>query len=58
VALHFGGLDVLVNNAGITEVGSIEDTTFEAWRRTQSINLDAVFLGTRAGVRWMKDHGG
>lgn len=50
-----GPLSVLVNNAGIAEIGSIEDTSFEAWRRTQSINLDGVFLGTRAGVRAMKN---
>lgn len=53
-----GGLDVLVNNAGIGVFGDIEHCAFEDWRRMQSVNLDSVFLGTRAGVRHMKDHGG
>ncbi len=55
---EFGKLDILVNNAGIAELGTIEDTTLEAWHRTIGINLDGVFLGTRAGVRAMKDTGG
>jgi len=53
-----GGLDILVNNAGIVIPGSIEDQSFEDWRKTMAVNLDAVFLGTRAGVRHMKARGG
>jgi NAD(P)-dependent dehydrogenase (short-subunit alcohol dehydrogenase family) len=55
---RFGRLDVLVNNAGISEPGSIEDTSFALWRRTQAINADGVFLGCREAVRAMKGHGG
>ncbi|MFT4134949.1 glucose 1-dehydrogenase [Microbacterium sp.] len=54
----FGKLDVLVNNAGVGVTGSAEDTTLEQWRFVQSINLDAVFLGTRAAIGAMKDSGG
>ena len=39
----FGGLDILVNSAGIIATGSIEDTAFSAWRKMMDINLDAVF---------------
>lgn len=53
-----GGLNVLVNNAGIGMFADIEHCSFADWRKTQAVNLDAVFLGTRAGVRHMKDHGG
>jgi NAD(P)-dependent dehydrogenase (short-subunit alcohol dehydrogenase family) len=55
---HFGGLHILVNNAGIALPGSIETQTFADWRRTMAINLDAVFLGTRAGVLAMREGGG
>lgn len=54
----FGSLDILVNNAGIALPGSIETQTFAEWRRTMAINLDAVFLGTQAGVRAMRATGG
>jgi len=53
-----GHLDVAVNNAGIVIRGSVEDTSLEDWRKTQAVNLDAVFLGTRAAVKAMKSGGG
>ena len=52
----FGRLDILVNNAGVGHSGSAEDETLEKWRFLQSINLDAVFLGTREAIRVMKEH--
>ena len=54
----FGAIDILVNNAGVAVPGSIEDQSFADWRRTMAVNLDAVFLGTRAAVRHMKHRGG
>jgi len=51
----FGGLDVLVNNAGIFLYSSIESMTLEQWRRMSSVNLDGVFLGTKHAIRVMKD---
>lgn len=53
-----GALGILMNNAGIVAVGSIEDATLEQWRQVMTVNAEAVFLGTREGVRHMKDHGG
>jgi len=55
---RLGQLDILVNNAGIALTGNAEDTTLDAWRQTQQINLDAVFIGTREAIRVMKDRGG
>ena len=55
----FGGLDILVNNACITHDGTpVEDTSLEQWRKVTSIDLDAVFLGCKYGVRAMKENGG
>jgi len=58
VLARFGSLDVLVNNAGIGLVGTAEDTTLEDWRTTQSVNMEAVFLGTREAIKAMKSSGG
>jgi len=43
-----GRLDVLVNNVGNAVVRPIAETTLAQWRNTLAINLDSVFLGTRA----------
>lgn len=40
---HFGGLDILVNAAGIIANGTIENTTETAWQEMMEINLNAVF---------------
>ena len=55
----YGGLDVLVNNAGIAHnATTIEETSYEQWRKVVGIDLDAVFLGCKHGVGLMKDSGG
>ena len=54
----FGRLDVLVNNAAILAVGTIEDTSLELWRKVQSINSDGYFLGCKYAVLAMKETGG
>lgn len=51
---QFGGLNIVVNNAGLGTAGSAEDETLEAWRRLMSVNLDGVFLGTKHAIRAMK----
>lgn len=53
-----GGLDILVNCAGIAAGGVIADTSLESWRRVMAVNLDGVFLGTRAGIRALRERGG
>ncbi|MBL6751705.1 MAG: glucose 1-dehydrogenase [Nevskia sp.] len=55
---HFGGLHILVNNAGLGKAASAEDETLEQWRLVMSVNLDGVFLGTKHGIRGMKQSGG
>ncbi|HEV2563433.1 MAG TPA: SDR family oxidoreductase [Rhizomicrobium sp.] len=49
----FGGLHVLVNNAGIGLTKDLEDITLEEWRRVHAIDLDGVFLGCKMSVALM-----
>lgn len=58
IVTRHGQLDIVVNNAGIVITGSVEDATLDEWRKTQCVNLDAVFLGTREAIRVMKTQGG
>ncbi|WAT84512.1 glucose 1-dehydrogenase [Delftia acidovorans] len=52
---QYGGLQIVVNNAGIAVPASAEDETLEGWRRTIAVNLDGVFLGTKHAIRAMKN---
>jgi 3alpha(or 20beta)-hydroxysteroid dehydrogenase len=54
---EFGGLHVLVNNAGIINIGTFEDYALSEWQRILDINLTGVFLGIRAVVKPMKEAG-
>ncbi len=53
---ELGGLNVLVNNAGIGGNGSVEDETFEGWRRVLAVDLDSVFLGCKYALEHMRAH--
>lgn len=48
VLARFGALDVLVNNAGISVAGSIEQTSREQWETVLAVNLTGAFLGIKA----------
>jgi meso-butanediol dehydrogenase / (S,S)-butanediol dehydrogenase / diacetyl reductase len=54
----FGGLDVLVANAGIGFGGSVGDVTDDHWRRTLDVNLTGPMVLTRAAVPAMLERGG
>lgn len=43
-----GGVDVLVNNAGISSFRLFSDITAQEWRRTMAVNLDGAFYATQA----------
>jgi rhamnulose-1-phosphate aldolase/alcohol dehydrogenase len=53
-SLRFGGLDLLVSNAGIASSAPLEDTTLDVWQRNQDILVKGYFLASRAAFRIMK----
>ena len=59
-AEHFGGVDVLFNNAGISppDDDSILETEMEAWERVQNVNLKSVYLCCKHGIPYLLERGG
>lgn len=58
VGEHYGRLDVLVNNAGITARSSIEELTLETWDRAFAVNVTSAMLGCKHAIRLMKANPG
>jgi NAD(P)-dependent dehydrogenase (short-subunit alcohol dehydrogenase family) len=55
---EFGGLDVLVNNAGVIGSGAVETTTTEEWDRVIDVDLKAPFIFARAAIPHLKTRPG
>jgi cyclopentanol dehydrogenase len=55
---RFGKLDVLVNNAGVSQASRVEDTSVEDWDHVMAVNARGVFLGTKAAIPAMRRAGG
>jgi cyclopentanol dehydrogenase len=55
---EFGGLDILINNAGIANVKGIEETSEEEWDAIVNINQKGVWLGMKAAIPAMRRRGG
>lgn len=53
---QLGGLNVLVNNAGIGVGGNIERCTFEDWQRCFSVNVDSIFHGCQKALPLMREY--
>ncbi|RUR19014.1 3-hydroxybutyrate dehydrogenase [Legionella sp. km535] len=53
VAEQFGGIDVLVSNAGIQIIESVDKLAFADWKKLLAIHLDGAFLTTRAALKHM-----
>ena len=49
----FGGVNVLVNNAGISHIGLLTDTTFEEWDRIIHTNLSSAFYTSKLAIPYM-----
>ncbi len=55
---RFGGLQVLVNNAGVTSRSPFEDLPLEDWEHVLRVNLTGTYLCSKHGARAMIGHGG
>lgn len=55
---EFGGIDILVANAGVLWLGPIETTPLKRWQRCLDVNLTGVFLVTRAAIPHVRARGG
>ena len=53
----YGKLNILVNNAGISKIADIENTTLEDWHAIMAVNATGVFLGTKHAIMTMKNNG-
>jgi rhamnulose-1-phosphate aldolase/alcohol dehydrogenase len=56
-AVEFGGLDILVSNAGIASAAPIEDTSLDLWNRNMSILSTGYFLVSREAFRMLQRQG-
>lgn len=57
-AEEFGGVDVLLGNAGIMLNKTVEEATEEEWDRVLAVNLKGVFLGCKYAIPYMRRRGG
>ncbi|MDR0434020.1 MAG: SDR family oxidoreductase [Gracilibacteraceae bacterium] len=53
----FGKIDILVNNAGVTDYVPIEERTYESYSAIMDVNLNAVYILTRAACLQMREMG-
>lgn len=53
----FGGIDILISNAGVQHIAPLVDLAFDDWRRVLAVHLDGAFLTTRACMRLMQRNG-
>lgn len=52
-----GGLNVLVNNAGIGSLGDVEKEPYETYQHVMKVDVDSIFLGCKYAIPLMRDHG-
>ena len=57
-AEHFGRLDIVFNNAGISSMGRVDELDLDEWHRVIDVDVNAVFYGCRAAVPVLRENGG
>jgi len=53
-----GSLDILINNAGIADFGTVDTTESEVWNRVMAVNLNGTYLCSKYALPAMKQQGG
>lgn len=56
-AADFGGIDVLISNAGIQHIAAVDKLELSWWRKMLAIHLDGAFLTTKASLKHMYGQG-
>ncbi|HEX9335157.1 MAG TPA: SDR family oxidoreductase, partial [Pseudonocardiaceae bacterium] len=54
-ATQLGGLDIVVNNAGIGAQGTVEDNELDEWRRVLEVNVLGMVRVSRAALPWLRE---
>ena len=54
---EYGRVDALVNNAGVSVVGSVEATPLSDWRRLNAVNVESIVIGTQVMLPLLKEAG-
>ena len=52
---QFGGIDILINNAGIQRYGTVTETTVEEWDEVMNVNLKSLFLCSKYAIPFMME---
>lgn len=55
---EYGKIDILFANAGVGDMGDVEDVTLEDWNRTISVDLTGLFLSNKYAIAEMRKTGG
>ncbi len=53
IEVRFGGVDILINNAGISHIGLLQDMTIDQWQQLMDINLSAAFYTSKLAIPYM-----
>lgn len=53
IRARFRGVDILINNAGISHIGLLSDLSVEEWNHILNVNLTSVFIMSRHAIPWM-----